>query len=392
MTFDQYSKCGFGCLYCFSQYQKAVGPARRHYIGGDVSNADVERVKRIFTEPESSQFCDYVQARMMMQWGGLADPFCPIERERGVGLELMRFLRERDYPVSFSTKSTWWLDDARYTELFKDNPNWHLKFSIITLDAEKARALERGCPSPQERLHAMKRLAAIGCGGVTLRLRPFIVGITTPTHLDLIRAAGAAGAVSMSTEFFCLEMRSKTLRRRLSDMSKLAGFNLIAFYKKHSYGSGYLRLNRNVKRKFVDEMQATAHTNGLSFYVSDAHFKERCDGDCCCGVPERLPFSRGQFTRALRLARTTGRVRWADIEAPMAYMKGFLWRKAIGYNTMSSEKRSLLMTMTMYEYLRFLWNTPTVGQGPYQMFEGILRPAELDEDGNLIYEYDNSHG
>ena len=29
MTFDTYSNCSFGCIYCFSQYQRGIGGADR---------------------------------------------------------------------------------------------------------------------------------------------------------------------------------------------------------------------------------------------------------------------------------------------------------------------------------------------------------------------------
>ena len=111
MTFDTYSNCSYGCLYCFSQFQRAVGGAKEDYLSKHVKPVSVKRVKKIFTEPDSSQFGEYIKARKVMQWGGLSDQFDEFERKHGVTLELLRFFREIDYPLCFSTKSTWWLDD-----------------------------------------------------------------------------------------------------------------------------------------------------------------------------------------------------------------------------------------------------------------------------------------
>ena len=82
---------------------------------------------------------------------------------------------------------------------------WNCKFSIITLDEEKARIIEAGVDSPLKRLGAIEKYAKLNAGGATLRLRPFIIGITTPTYLDLIREASNRGATALSTEFFCVE-------------------------------------------------------------------------------------------------------------------------------------------------------------------------------------------
>jgi len=51
--------------------------------------------------------------------------------------------------------------------------------------------------------------------------------------------------------------------------NELCGFDVFSFYKKYSVGQGYLRLSRGIKKKYVDEMQSTAETNGMRFYISD---------------------------------------------------------------------------------------------------------------------------
>ena len=119
MTFDTYSNCAYGCIYCFSQFQRGLGLAKEKYLRKEVHAVNVEKIKRMFLDPDSTQFGEYIKARKVMQWGGLSDQFDEFEREYGVTLELLRFFREIDYPLCFSTKATWWLDDPRYTELFK---------------------------------------------------------------------------------------------------------------------------------------------------------------------------------------------------------------------------------------------------------------------------------
>jgi hypothetical protein len=41
----------------------------------------------------------------------------------------------------------------------------------------------------------------------------------------------------------------------------------------------------------------------------------------------------------------------------------------------------------MKDYLRYLWNAPKRGQSPYKLFEKVLVPNGYDEDGNIIYFY-----
>lgn len=258
MTFDTYSNCSFGCMYCFSQYQRGIGGAKEHYLAKEVNPVNVDKIKKMFTEPDkyAGQFATYIKQRRVMQWGGLSDQFDGFERKYGKTLELLRFFKEINYPLCFSTKAVWWTQDERYMELVRGQRNWNFKFSIITLDERKAAIIERGVPSPLARLEAIERIANAGAGGATLRLRPFIIGVSTPSYLDLIRQAGERGATALSTEFFCVERRSQTLKEYMPQLSELCGFDLMAFYCKYSVAQGYLRLNRKVKAPFIRNMKS----------------------------------------------------------------------------------------------------------------------------------------
>jgi len=392
MTFDTYSNCGFGCMYCFSQFQRAVGTTKDDYAAGRVKVVNVEKVKRIFEPGTKSSFRRYVDERKVMQWGGLSDPFCTIERQHGHGLKLLKFFRDIEYPISFSTKGTWWTKDKRYTDLFRGATNWHVKVSIITLDAMKAAAIERGVDSPAARLDAIGRIADLGIGGVTLRFRPFIIGVSSPQHEALIRGAASKGADSVSTEFFCLEQRSTALRKKLGVMSELAGYDLFEFYKKHSRRRGYMRLNRTIKRPYVDAMQKTAHECGMRFYVSDADFKERCDGGSCCGLNDGHKWSRGQFTAALLLCKQNGQVTWDEVAEDMDHYEGLEASTLESCQLFggSAERCARFKGIEVREALRSIWNNPKTGHSPYQMFGGVMKPARVDDNGNVIYEYDSS--
>lgn len=390
MTFDTYSNCSFGCIYCFAQYQRAVGVGKEAYKQKKVDAVNVERVKRMFTDPEqyAGQFAPYIKARKVMQWGGMSDQFDGFERKYGKTLELLRFFKEINYPLCFSTKSTWWTKDPRYMELFAGQSNWNVKFSIITLDEAKAKVIEQGVPSPQERLKAIEHIAKAEAGGATLRLRPFIIGVSTPSYLDLIRQASDRGATAMSTEFFCMEQRSPSLRAQREKFNALCGFDLFEFYRKYSNQSGYLRLNHKVKEPFIKKMSALCDELGMRFYVSDAHFKEYCCNGSCCGLPASWNYSRGQFCEALQIAKKRGFVEWSDIKNDVEkLLGGFKWGSAEGYNTNTSERKAKFEDMTMADYMRWLWNNPQAGQSPYKLFEGVLVPKGKDKEGNIVYGY-----
>ena len=388
LTLDTYSNCSFGCVYCFSQYQRGLGVNKDKYFNKEVRCVNVEKVKKILSgQDKKSQFYEYVKNKRPIQYGGLSDQFDGYERKYGKTYEILKFLKEIDYPICFSTKSAWVFFNEKYRELFRGADNWNMKFSIITLDEEAARKIEVGVPSPQERLAAMHEYTTLSKGGATLRLRPFIIGVSDKTYLDLIREAVKAGATAVTTEFFCLEMRSiNQAREHYAQISEVCGFDIVDFYRKHSSGSGYLRLNRKIKEPYIRKMQALCKELGVRFYVSDAHFKECSDNCCCCALPPNWNYSRGHFAAALQIAKKKGEVHWRDIE-PEFYFLNFHWRDADGFNTVSSENRAKFEGMTMKDYIRYLWNNPARGQSPYKIFAGVLLPDGYDEDKNIVYKY-----
>lgn len=390
MTFDTYSNCAFGCVYCFSQYQRGNGQGREAYLSKKVHSVNPEKIKAMFRGDVETQFSQYIRERRTMQWGGLSDQFDGFERKYGVTLDLLRFFKEIDYPITFSTKATWWTKDPRYVELFEGQKNWNVKVSIITEDAADAFKIEAGVPSPQERLKAIERIAGWDCGGATLRLRPFIIGVTSKNYKSLINHAADAGATAMTTEFFCMEQRSvNSAADNYKVISECMGHDVVDFYRRNSHGTGYLRLNRKVKEPYVKSMRRIAHERGMRFYVSDAHFKEACDNCCCCGLPDDWKVSRYNFSEALQICKRKGEVHFSDIAVGVDYYD-FLWSKASGYNTSSTERMAKMMGMTMKDYIKYLWNTPKAGQSPYMIFEGVMKPNGRDEDGNIVYVYDQS--
>lgn len=400
MTFDTYNKCSFNCLYCFSYFQKSHTLKTNDDSGNYQSQSylcwvDVEKTKNLFLNQgkigkEGKQFLPYIQRKLVMQWGGLSDQFDNYERQHGITLELLKFFKSIDYPLSFSTKSCWFSKDERYMSLIRGQKNWHFKFSIVNLNKELAQKMEGGVESPEERLQSLKRISEAGVGGVTLRLRPFIIGYSDKNddYLNLIRKAKECGADSVSTEFFCLERRAdERLKERYRGMSRLIGFDLYEFYKKHTpNASGYLRLNRAIKEPYIKKMKVLCDELSLRFYVSDAHFKEYCNNGSCCGLCPKLNYSRGQFTQALVIAREKGKVQWKDIADQIDFMD-FTWGEASGFNTGTVAKRIKQGDKNMKDFMRDKWNNPNDKQSPYKYFEGVLYPIGLDDQKNVVYEY-----
>lgn len=396
VTFDTYSKCSYNCLYCFSYFQKSINNSLvfKDYQRNELKGVDIDKVKKLFRLEKGWNYLkDHIAQRKYIQWGGLADQFDEYERKEGRTLELLKFFKEINYPISFSSKAVWYLQDERYLSLFRGQKNWHLKISIINLDAGRAKLIEKGVPSPQERLKAMGIWSKLGAGEVTLRLRPFIIGLTDKNgeYLELIKQAKDQGASSVSTEFFCVDKRAKPqLKQRYFEISQVLGFDLLKYYTMLSTGAGYLRLNRKMKLPYVTKMRDLCRELGLRFYVSDSHCKDFSDNSCCCGLADTENYQRNHFAEALIIARKKGRVHFRDLDFKQ-FEKYYLEShddRTIGYHfgDCICERREWT-NKTVYDLFKIFWNDTKIGKGIYQYFHGALKPGGMDEDGNVFYLY-----
>jgi len=405
MTFDQYKKCGFDCLYCFARYQRENNPNSKDYMTGEIKSIDIEKVKKIFLgkNPKNPLYKNFIAKKKVLQWGSMADPFDPIEATYGLGYELMEFFAELEYPIRFSTKATLPVEGKYYEFLKKNAPKlkdkWAFTYSIITLDEEASKQIEIATPSPLKRYDALKKLKDLGYYTIH-RLRPFMLGISDKTLNEMLLMDKKVGVDAISTEFFCLDTRvSKNQKLMYDKISKIAGFDYIQFYKKNSVVKGYERLNPKIKEPHVKTMKDFCKANGILFSISDAHFKELNDTDCCCGLPASdgpTPLSNYQgiqltavISRARKKYIETGKldkIHLKDID--IIWMKDFMYREMSSvFDKYKSAKRR---TQTVYDDFVNKWNDPSRGSSPYKYFFGRLTPVGTDKDNNVIYTYNPS--
>lgn len=392
MTFDTYSNCWFNCLYCFSTFQRSIGWPKEDYLQKKVKKVDVEKIKRMFLDPDKYawQFAWYIKWRYVLQRGWLSDPFCPIEEEWEIWLELLKFFNEIKYPVRFSSKTDLILRDERYfNEFVKGKDYFAYMASIITYDPEIAKKLEAGTPSPQRRMAVLKKLWDAWVYTI-LRLRPYIVGITDKTVVDVINEAGKAWVKAMSTEFFCVEWRSTPLiRSKFAMIYDLCWFDIFQFYKKHSNTVWYMRLSREFTRPYMDELIKLCSKNNIKLAVSCPKHKEKTFWYSCCWMPMEWPLAnthKWQYTYALMIAKERWMVMRSDIEK-YSILDHIGRAKAFWFNRGNGKITAKTRDMSLKDELRELRNNPKRQNSPYKLFEGVLVPKGTDENGDIIYFY-----
>jgi len=152
-----------------------------------------------------------------------------------------------------------------------------------------------------------------------------------------------------------------------------------------------LRLNYEIKRPYVERMQKLCSELGIGFFVSDAHHKEKCDHGNCCGLPKDKYFGnyqKCQFTQAIVFARAHGEVRFSDItKNEHQFLKNVMWRKAQGLNQGNNKARLKNWNRTLFDMMRFIWNSPKRSSSPWRYFAKMLIPTGLDKNGDVIYRF-----
>jgi hypothetical protein len=151
-----------------------------------------------------------------------------------------------------------------------------------------------------------------------------------------------------------------------------------------------MRLNYDIKRPHIERMQQLADHYGIAFFVSDAHHKEKSHAAGCCGLPDSGPLSnihRGQYAEAIQIAKQKGIVYWSDIAPQAEGLKHIPFAQAEGYNLGSTRNRAQRKYMSMFDFMRQVWNDPRDLNSPARYFGGALVPSGVDAQGDIIYLY-----
>lgn len=401
ISIDTYNTCSYRCMYCFSNYLLRDPHRKRTF---NVKAIKLNNLKR-FLEYEivdrrmDRKILDEVggenTSQCPVQWGALGDPFDCIERQHGVGLQMMDLFTKYEQPVRISTKGATLIIDKHYIDKFRASPELYwVAFSLITIDDAVLEKIDKDTPNASQRLKAMKILSDIGVK-TSLRLRPILPGITDRTAMykkawrDLLRKARDAGAISLSMEFsFVPGIMPAHVRKMWQEINNICGYDLVRWYKVTSVHGACLRSSRSWKEELTFAIYEEAKELGFNFGISDPHWKELNDFGCCCGIPADDPYFGGWMrknaTEALLKAKK-GKLISAKDGIPKWAYKIPMQDMVVMTGAKNAYKRA---TMLWSDKLRNTWNDLHSARGALNYFEGVLFPVDRDEHDNILYKYE----
>lgn len=247
IRYDTYSGCSHGCKYCFA-YRKGniekigIGESYnelKKFIEGDRTAGDVN-------------WCDW---KIPIHWGGMSDPFQPLEKEKGLSLKVLKLFRETQYPFIVSTKNKLIAEGEYFDEITKCN--CVVQFSAISPKYDK---IETGASTFAERIEAARKIAAEGIR-VNIRMQPYTTQVLGDVleEIPMLAEIGVHGIILEGIKYF----------------KKQPGFIRI--------GGDYCYPVERLRRDFT-KIREKAHQYGLKFYSGENRLRQMGDDTCCCGV------------------------------------------------------------------------------------------------------------
>lgn len=246
IRFDTYQGCSHACKYCF---------VYRSYDISKIKRGESAESLRKFIEGKRTKETMWADWNIPLHWGGMADPFQPIERTEKVSLECLKLLAETQYPVIISTKGSI-IAEPEYLDLLS-KCNAIVQVSLVSPQFDK---LEQGAPSFAERIKVIEAVAP-RVKRLLVRVQPYVTEVMGDviSQVPLYKEIGVYGLILEGMKFL----------RKKKGLIRVGG----------DFCYPRLTLTNDFKK-----IRDVAHANGLKFYSGENRLRNMGDSLCCCGV------------------------------------------------------------------------------------------------------------
>jgi DNA repair photolyase len=273
LRIDTYSSCYHDCEYC---YAKSMLTDRNLWTPDDIRIADIKEIINKFESfldgRGTSVIAKAIKNRIPARLGGLTDCFQPIEKQKGVTLQLIKYLNSINYPYLIVTKSDLITDHTYLKELRRDLA--YVQITVTTLNKKRAKQLEPKAPPPARRIKALKDLNAAGiyCAG---RVSPIIPNVTEVDCFALIDALERIEVPHIIFEFF---RGNQKMIRRIADST---GINVSPLQKRGVYYRFPLREKEISYGKIADRMKGSKTAFTICSDGDPVPFSINSTVNCC---------------------------------------------------------------------------------------------------------------
>jgi len=310
----------------------------------------------------------------------MADPFSRIETDKRVTLEYLKILKEYDYPVIVSTKSTK-IVDREYLDVITES-NIYVRFSITVVDPKLQAKIDRGCPPLEEIAVAAKELHTQGIP-VCFRFQPIIPG-HEQYFKDYLAVAYESNVKHISAEFLkCPIDANKKFGKSLKvilDDNPIQRYKDLGALKQ---GREYI-LPITYRAPVLAAMAKETRGKGITFGFADNDLLLHSDGNACCAASNLYLRDSNYFTAnivSLAKEKSIGeRLYFSD------FLAGWVPTRAIS-TYLNSKSRIAVSDSTQPEWLSYLQEMWVGKLGVFSpnYFDGIEITNEHDEHGLPVF-------
>lgn len=246
IRFDTYKGCSHACEYCF---------VNRKFDISQVATAETPKALRGFINGERNANVNWCDWDIPLHWGGMSDPFQPIERRVKRSLECLKVFAETQYPFIVSTKNAL-IAEEPYLSLLKEC-NCVVQISALSPKYDR---IEKGASTFNERMNAIRKLSPL-VKRVNIRCQPYMPQLYDDimSQMDMYKEIGVYGLIFEGLKAF----------------KKTEGMVAV--------GNDICYPTRILKRHFLD-FREELHKRNLHFYSGENRLRSMSDDLCCCGV------------------------------------------------------------------------------------------------------------
>lgn len=257
IRFDTYKGCSHACRYCFVQKKQNIAKIQR--------DETVEAL-RSFIEGKRNQETAWCDWNIPIHWGGMSDPFQPIEKEIRASYDCLKLLAETKYPFVVSTKGKL-IVEPEYIELL-EKCNCVVQVSMV---CSKYDQIELGAAPYEERLKMVEILAK-RVQRVIVRIQPYMPEVFkgVMNNIPILARVGVYGIVVEGMKFY----------KNKKGMVKVGGDCCYPL---------------NILKPHFEAIRAECHKHGLKFYAGENRLRTMGDDMCCCGIEGLEGFQGNEY-------------------------------------------------------------------------------------------------
>lgn len=243
---DTYIGCSHACKYCFAQ-----------------RNADITKLEisnclnalKAFIDGKRSGTTNWCDWDIPLHWGGMSDPFQPIESKYKISYQALKIFAETKYPFVVSTKGKLLATDE-YLKILKQC-NAVVQISMVCNKYDK---IETGAPTFEERLEMCRKIAP-NCKRLNIRIQPYLPEVIEDVLQNIPKFADAG--------VYGLTVEGMKFVHKMKNTVKL--------------GADYV-IKKEILQRDFQRIKDKCHEYGLKFYCGENRLRNMGDNMTCCGV------------------------------------------------------------------------------------------------------------